>query len=561
MGRPTHLKSEEKVCCQRSVKTVSFSFIVQPFEFGTALASPGLRHGLRSHRSPTACDGSHLPSLDYYVWVQTLGQSVLQYVRHHKLLKAGDCVGVAVSGGADSVALLRLLLELRKKIGVVLSVVHFNHKLRGAESDEDERFVAQLALRHKLELHCESGEVAGYAAEKHLSVETAAREMRYRYFWRLLLEGRVNRIATGHTLDDQAETVLLKLVRGAGSRGLAGIYPELKASGSQLSALGLQQQQKTRAAGIIRPLLGIRRRELEPYLLGLGQSWREDRSNRDLRHMRNRVRHGILPRLERYLNPAVREALAETAEIARAEEEYWEREVARVLPSVWQAAAGRRRESQRDAVATRGVLSLSVLVDLPLALRRRLVRAASESLGLRLDFRHVEEILALGSEGAAAPKSAVVRDGWVVSRKKGKLQFELPCSTPGKLEYEYWLSVPGSVDVSETGSRFEAVLVPGNAAEGYNPEDLLDGTLLASELKVRNWRPGDRFWPAHTKAPKKIKELLLESKVVGPLRKLWPVVVSERDVVWVRGFPAPARFRYRSGKAVVLREVQLKKAS
>jgi tRNA(Ile)-lysidine synthase len=487
----------------------------------------------------------------YYVPVQRLRQTVVEYIRKHELLKAGNRVGIAVSGGADSVALLRLLVELRKEIGVVLSVVHFNHKLRGVASEEDERFVAELAQRHKLDLHCESGEVAAYAAEKHLSVEAAAREMRYRYFRRLLLEGRVNHIATGHTLDDQAETVLLKIVRGAGGRGLAGIYPRLWVRSSRLSES---------SASIIRPLLGTRRRELEPYLLGLGQSWREDRSNRDLRHMRNRVRHGILPRLERYLNPAVREALAETAEIARAEEEYWEREVARVLPLVWEAAAEHRRDSRRDAVATGGVLSLSVLVDLPCALQRRVVRAASESLGLRLDFQHVEEILALGSPRAGAPKSTVLQDGWVVSRKKGQLLFELQCCTPGKLEYEYWLSVPGSVEIRETESRFETVLVPGNAAEGYNPEDLLDGTLLASELRVRNWRPGDRFWPAHTKVPKKIKELLLERKVVGLERKLWPVVVSGTDVVWVRGFQAPARLRSRSvaGKAVLIREVGLK---
>jgi tRNA(Ile)-lysidine synthase len=492
----------------------------------------------------------------YYVAVHSLRQMVLGYIRKHKLLRAGDRVGVAVSGGADSVALLRLLLELRKEVGVVLSVVHFNHKLRGAESDEDEHFVVELAQRHKLDLRHESGEVAAHAAEKHLSPEAAARDLRYQFFRRLLLEGGLNRIATGHTLDDQAETVLLKLVRGAGGRGLAGVYPQLKANSSQLSALSFQQQQKSQAASIIRPLLGTRRRDLEAYLLTLGQTWREDRSNRDLRHMRNRVRHGILPRLERYLNPAVREALAETAEIARAEEEYWETDVARVLPLVWQAAA-RRRGSQPDAGAAGGLLNLSALVDLPLALRRRVVRAASESVGLRLDFRHVEEVLALGWEHAGGPKSAVLRDGWVVSRKKVGLQFELQRSAPGKQEYEYRLSVPGSVEVFETESRFEAVLVPGNDAEGYNPEDLLDAALLGSELKVRNWRPGDRFWPAHTKTAKKIKELLLERNVVEPERKLWPVVVGGTDVVWVRGFPAPARLR-RPGteaKAVLIREV------
>jgi tRNA(Ile)-lysidine synthase len=467
--------------------------------------------------------------------VDRLGQTVLGYIRKHELLKAGDRVGIAVSGGADSVALLRLLLELRKEIGIILSVVHFNHKLRGAESDKDERFVAELAHRQRFEMLCESGEVAACAAEKHLSLETAAREMRYRYFRQLLLAGRVNRIATGHTLDDQAETVLLKIVRGAGGRGLAGIYPQLSVDGSQLT---------DSSASIIRPLLGTRRRELEAYLLGLGQSWREDKSNRDLRHMRNRVRHGILPRLERYLNPAVREAFAETAEIARSEEEYWDREIARVLPVVWRTAAGC------------GALGVSVLSDLPLALRRRVVRAASESLGLRLDFAHVEAILALASESADAPRSTGLQDGWVVSKKKGGLCFESIASRPQKSEYEYRLCVPGSVEVRETESRFETLLVPGNAAGRYNPEDLLDGALLGVELKVRNWRAGDRFWPAHTKLPKKIKELLAERKVVGSERKLWPVVVSGSDVVWVRGFPAPARLRLRSDKAVLIREVR-----
>ncbi len=497
--------------------------------------------------------------MDYYVCVQALQRSVFEYVRRHSLLKAGDRVGVAVSGGADSVALLRLLLELRGEAGIVLSVVHFNHKLRGADSEEDEQFVATLAQRYKLELRHGSGEVAVFASEKHLSLETAARDMRYRYFRQLLREGRLNRIATGHTLDDQAETVLLKIARGAGGRGLAGIYPQLSVDSSQFSALSSQPGPNPEAS-IIRPLLGTKRTELEAYLLGLGQSWREDRSNRDLRHMRNRVRHGILPRLERYLNPAVREALAETAEIARAEEEYWAREVARVVPLVWEVAAARRGDNRRDVGATGGVLDVSALADLPLALQRRVVREAGESLGLRLEFDHVEEILALCPNRDGAAKSAAMPNGWVVSRNQGRLRFELSPNTTKKLEYEYHLSVPGSVEVRETESRFEAVLVSGNALEGYNPEDLIDGARLGAELKVRNWRPGDRFWPAHTKVAKKIKELLLERHVSGTERKLWPVVVSGTDVVWVRGFPPPARLRSGSvdDTAVLLRETALK---
>ena len=367
--------------------------------------------------------------------------------------------------------------------------------------------------------------MAAHAAEKHLSLETAAREMRYQYFRQLLLESRLNRIATGHTLDDQAETVLLKIVRGAGGRGLAGIYPQLSLTSSSFQFISFSQRRRL-SCPLFARCLESGDESLEAYLRALGQDWREDKSNRDLRHMRNRVRHGILPRLERYLNPAVREALAETAEIARSEEEYWEKEVARVLPQVWHA---------KDAG---GVLSLSVLADLPLALQRRLVRAASESLGMRLDFHHVEEVLALGSAHVGPAKSTVLPDGWVVLRNKGELCFELQSDTPRKVDYEYRLPVPGSVEVLETESRFEAVLVSGNAAAGYNPEDLLDRALLASDLRVRNWRAGDRFWPAHTKGAKKIKELLQERRVAGAERKLWPVVVSGSDVVWVRGFPA-----------------------
>jgi tRNA(Ile)-lysidine synthase len=478
----------------------------------------------------------------YYVSVKPLAQKVLEYIRKHELLKAGDRVGIAVSGGADSVALLGLLLELRQEIGIVLSVVHFNHKLRGADSDEDERFVAELARRHKLEAHCESGEVAEYAAGKRLSLEAAARAMRYRFFRRWLLEGQLNRIATAHTLDDQAETVLLKIVRGAGSRGLAGIYPQLSVAGSEFSV---------RPASIVRPLLAIRRREIESYLLGRKQSWREDKSNRDLRHMRNRVRHGILPRMERYLNPAVREALAATAEIARAEEEYWGREVARVLPSLWKVPAG----GCHDAGATKS-LDFWSLSSLPLAWQRRVIRAACEDLGLRLDFHHVEEILALSTNRAG---STTLPQGWMVSHKQGELCFAAR-EILTESDYEYCLSVPGSVEVRETDSRFAAVLVPGNAPEGYNPQDLLNRELLAAELKVRNWRAGDRFWPAHTKAPKKIKELLQEHHVTGPARKLWPVVVSGTDVVWVRGMATAAQWRAQntSSGAVLIRELPTK---
>ncbi len=189
----------------------------------------------------------------------------------------------------------------------------------------------------------------------------------------------------------------------------------------------------------------------------------------------------------------MREALAETAEIARSEEEYWRGEVERVLPEVWDAQQQQAEE----------------LGELPLALRRRVIRAAAESLGLTLEFRHVEEILGLGLETA---KSVELPGGWTVARANDGLHFTLAAEV-ASFDYEYFLAVPGVVEVPEAGSSFEAAVVPGGAAPGYNPDHMLDPALLKKELTVRNWRAGDRFWPAHSKSPKKIKELLQERKL------------------------------------------------
>lgn len=453
-----------------------------------------------------------------------LAESVLRYIRQRQLLKPGDRVGVAVSGGADSVALLGLLLDLREELGVVLSVVHFNHRLRGNESEGDEQFVSNLAQSYQLPFHGSGADTSCYAQQNHLSLEAAGQRLRYAYFRELMEEGAFTQVATAHTLDDQAETVLLRLVRGAGTRGLAGIYPRLPIAGSQFS--------------VIRPLLATYRQDVRDYLAELGQDWREDRSNRDLRFARNRVRHGVLPRLERNLNPEVCRVLSETAEIARAEEDYWKRETERVLPQ-----------------SEKGV-EISVLQGLPLALQRRVVRAAAETVGLRLEFRHVAEALEIAGALPGSPQSASLPGGWTLLRRGSLLSFRRAAAQE-KSAYEYRLTIPGRIEVPELAVVFEAAPVfLGGGAPGYNPEHLFDPQLLAKELVVRNWRPGDRFWPAHTREPKKIKELLQQHHIQGQERKTWPVVASGDSVIWVRGFRAPARLRPAQGsrEAVVIRE-------
>jgi tRNA(Ile)-lysidine synthase len=450
--------------------------------------------------------------------VHRLAQTTLQFIHKHDLLRPGDRVGIAVSGGADSVALLRLMLELRQEIGIVVSVVHLNHKLRGADSDADEEFVRELTEGHRFELISETRDVKAFAMQKKVGIEAAARELRYQLFARLLASGACDRIATAHTLDDQAETLLLKLARGAGTRGLAGIYPKL----------ALSKPATARGQAIVRPLLATRRQDLRAYLTEIGQVWREDSSNRDLRHTRNRIRHGILPRFERHVNPSVHDALAETAEIARGEEEYWAEEIARLLPQVWQS---------------KGALNCAQLEAFPLALRRRLVRAAGESLGLAMEFRHVEEVLTLRPESSAS-----LPQGWLAIRNCNVIGFHE--SDEKASDYHYVLSVPGKVAILESRLNVEAVLV--NDAD--RREDMLESSFAQRELVVRNWRPGERFWPAHTKEPRKIKELLQDRHITGDEKRGWPVIASGDGVVWMRGFGVRRDFRAKNGRGILIRE-------
>jgi len=527
---------------------------------------------------------------------------MLSYIRRQELLGAGDRVGVAVSGGIDSVALLRLLLELRGELGIVLSVVHFNHKLRRAESDTDQEFVVSLARAHDLEFYCDSDDVASHAAEEHVSVEAAAREMRYGFFRYLLGEDRdpqglkpdseetpvrgaeaplfhvtaggtshLNKIVTGHTLDDQAETVLMRMIRGAGLRGLGGIHPRIIVEDDDSEVCG----------EIVRPLLALRRRELEQYLSEIGQNWREDSTNADTSFTRNRVRKLVVPLLEKEFNPAVATNLAELAEIARGEEDYWENEV-----SGWMGTSIHWTEPEW----VRGVSSSATLVQIetigcgdlpskiqsapwlvmnasvdrlwflgePVAVQRRLVKAIGEQAGIPLAFKHVEEILCFAAEESASGRELSLPLGWRMRRDHNELLFVTPDlrEPAAPPNYEYALFVPGQTRAFETGSTFEARRIPAAAVEGYNPDHLLDAESLPGSLTVRNWRPGDRFWPAHTKSPKKIKELLQERHIAQPERKLWPVIVAGKDssaeIVWVRGLPASAKFRTRPGHDAIL---------
>jgi len=449
----------------------------------------------------------------------------LAYIREHELLKPGNRVGAAVSGGADSVALLRVLLELRDTLGIVLSVLHFNHKIRGADADEDERFVAALAGQHGLEFCRSSANVPAYAAEHKLSLETAGRQARYQFFESYLQRQALDAVATGHTLDDQAETVLMRVLRGAGTRGLGGIYPRKEVLCCDGKGIGY----------VVRPLLEIRRTEIRAYLQSLNQPWREDATNADLQYTRNRVRHGLIPLIETRFKPTAVAGLAQLAEVAREEENYWEGVLSRLMP-----------ELTRIPDSGAGCLAVNIprLLALHPAVQRRVLRKSAQKLGVSLDFEHLTQLLHAARCERGATPVCELPCGWIAVCERQELRFELQRDRQAPLAYEYRLPIPGEAEIREIGRVVRAFLrtvKPG--ASGYNPEQSLDPGALGAELVVRNWRPGDRLWAAHSKGPKKLKELFEQRHVPVAERKTWPVVVSGGKLAWARAFGASAEFQ------------------
>jgi len=461
------------------------------------------------------------------VYHSVVTEKVLTCIRELELFKPGDRVGAAVSGGADSVALLRTLIELRAQLGLVLTVLHFNHKIRGADADEDERFVARLAERHGLEFCRASADVPAYAAEHKLSLETAGRQARYQFFESFLERQALDVVATGHTLDDQAETVLMRVLRGAGTRGLAGIYPRKQVLGCGGQSIGY----------VVRPLLGVRRAEVRDYLKELDQPWREDATNADLQYTRNRVRHGLIPLIETRFKPTAVAALGQLAEVSRAEENYWEGELARLMPEVTHVP---------DPATCGLAVNVPGLLALHPAVQRRVLRRCAQVLGISLDFEHLTRLLAAAQCERAGTQVCELPCGWIAVREQQELRFELRRSSDHKapLAYEYHLPIPGEAEIREIGSVVRAFLrtvKPG--ASGYNPEQSLDPRVLGAEVVVRNWRPGDRLWVAHSKQPKKMKELFEQRHVPVAERKTWPVAASGDKLAWARGFGASAEFQ------------------
>ena len=434
-----------------------------------------------------------------WIYHQTVAPSVLMpsLEMDVSLLKPGLRLAIGLSGGADSVALLRLLAGRSLELGLVLSAAHLHHGLRGEEADRDQEFCADLAASLDLEFHTHRVDVGAEATLHHESIEEAARRVRYTWFRQLMASDMVDAVATAHTLDDQAETVLGKFLRGAWTEGLSGIHPVVNFPEGR----------------ILRPLLRASRSEIELYLTGLGQLWREDSSNRDLAFTRNRLRHDLLPELKRW-NPQIRKQLAQMAELARDEESWWQSEIARLAPQMLltgRAVRGGGRAGSDDGVA----LDVVRVGAQPPALQRRLLRDAADRLGVSLDFDGVESLLRLITDGRAGQRLSLA--GMLgAERTPREIRLSQNFGQAAKQSGEVQLPVPGE-------------------AEGFGWRFFTQAMQSDIPATIRNWRPGDRVTLRYSSGPRKIKEVLERLKITGTDRAQWPVVEWQGRIVWMQG--------------------------
>ncbi len=472
------------------------------------------------------------------------------------MLSAGDRVGVAVSGGADSMALLRLLETLRNELGITLLVVHFDHMLRGAESDADAAFVAEVARASGLELVSAREDVRGAAEQYGWNLEDSARRLRYAFFDRVLNDGKATHIAIAHTADDQAETVLAHVIRGTGLTGLAGIYPLMNSPGG---------------GTLVRPLLSTSGRELREYLRERGQAWREDLTNLDQRRLRARIRAQLLPVLERDFSPASVSHLGELARFAREDELFWNAIVEDRLAEFTTGGVADQSLTIRAASllaplsfrAATERSSPACGVEATRALTERMVRRLYEKLrGDRCDLsaRHVEQVIHLAAESSSG-KRLELPGNIQVERVFDKLVFSQVCGvehpSPGgetkihSATYHYVVTLPtrgaAVIPVPELATRFRLKLVDWPLAESDTKTDgeALDAAAIRTPLILRNWQPGDAYRPRGHRQIQKLKQMFLAGRIPSDQRASWPVLESAGQVIWARGMAAADEFCVR----------------
>jgi tRNA(Ile)-lysidine synthase len=442
-----------------------------------------------------------------------LPAKVEKTIKKYGLLKQGDIILIAFSGGPDSMALLLSLLELRPKWNLELMLGHFNHQLR-RRAATDERFVRRIAEKNSLSLVVGSEDVRRFAAENRLNLEEAGRNLRYKFLRKTAQDSACTKIATGHTADDQTETFFMRLMRGSGLSGLAGIYPLVD---------GL----------VVRPLLRIERVEIEQYLEAKKASFVIDRSNADRRFLRNRIRLELVPFLQREFDPSIVSKIEKITSILQEDE------------AVLNELARKEAETVISEKDGRLCLDGGLLTSLPLGMARRIARQYIAALrgDLRgISYGDIEALLELET----GKEYQIKRD--LLLRREGKWIFRRPGESR-KQDFEFlWsgesaLYIP-SLNVFLMGQRMRSF------PHGQNFDDMkmafLDWGSLRFPLTVRTRREGDRYRPYGAPGRKKLKEVLRAKNIPTFQREKLPVVLSAGEIVWMPGLPVSEKHRLSS---------------
>jgi len=438
---------------------------------------------------------------------------VKETIKKHRMLKPGDCVVVAVSGGADSVCLLSTLHILSKDFDITLHIAHLDHMFRGQESADDALFVADIAKKLSIPATIEKVNVPAFCIERGLSAQEGARIVRYGFLRRVAHTMGASRIATGHTADDQAETFLMRLIRGAGVAGLSAIPPVRE--------------------NIIRPLIAVTRDEVLEYIQGVGLGYATDSSNAKPVYARNRVRLDILPALKQF-NPRIVETLATEAALLRDEDEAMDACLSTM-------SAGVLSQEENVIALKRGEFNA-----LPQAFRRRLFRKVVEIAGVEsagLSSCQIDEALAFM---AAAQTGRTMRLPYSLTIEREYDHFLVSFQATAK-KFSYTLALPGLTAVPEIGLQVETMIVEasaqGRAETNYFWQAMFDYDIIQLPLTLRTRLRGDRFCPAGMGGrSKKLQDFFVDEKVPRRKRDTVPLLVSGDAVLWVVGFRTDERF-------------------
>jgi tRNA(Ile)-lysidine synthase len=449
-------------------------------------------------------------------------RKVTELANKRKLFSPGDRVLVAVSGGPDSVALLQILNGLSAELRLHLEVAHLQHGIRGEEAREDARFVAALAESLNLPFHLKEvniPEIKKMAGKGNL--EALARAERYRFFMAVAQERDLNKIATAHTLDDQAETVLMWFLRGCGTKGLAGMSP--------LHHLASQNDDSALASTLVRPMLGISKAEILEYLRKRQLVFRTDKTNEDSTLLRNWIRLRLLPQIAEKIDARWPERLARQAALLRDEDAFMDR-LAQIELDKLRAPRG---------------LDRKLLIEQEPALQRRILRLwITEIRGhLRaLDYAHVEALLNLVAHGAPQARLSIP-GGWELVNAYKTVRLEKRSRNLKGVRYSYKFRTGEILQIPEAGVALESKRISVPPAVQPNiptslMEGLFDAALLAENLTVRNFCAGDRFQPLGMRGHKKVKDLFIEKKVPLSVRSVLPLFSMGDEILWI---PAYAR--------------------